>query len=249
MKYICFITVRSSSTRLKNKCYLDFGGIKVLEHIILRCIYGGLTPIVCTSDNKSDKKIIEIAKSMNVQYFVGPEKNKILRWYLCSKKYNANYFHTLDADDLFFDWESIKKSLKILKEKKYDTVLPSKISREGGASEGYSFSKFGIEKIIKNFKVLVSKNNNIEMIDTYLKSINTTKLNGNSYQLNKIRLTLDYNDDYILFQKIRKKLGNFSHRSAINSYLKKNPKILNINFFRNLDWEIRQKKIIANNIK
>ena len=62
MKYICFITVRSLSTRLKNKCFLDFGGVKVLEHIILRCIYGGLIPIVCTSENKADKKISNYQK-------------------------------------------------------------------------------------------------------------------------------------------------------------------------------------------
>ena len=60
MEYNCFITVRSSSSRLRNKCFLEFGGITILEHIILRCIYGGLN-LICTSENKVDKKIIKIA--------------------------------------------------------------------------------------------------------------------------------------------------------------------------------------------
>ena len=54
---------------------------------------------------------------------------------------------------------------KILKDSKYDIILPSKISREGGASEGYSFSKYGIKKMINKFKILKYKNSNIEMID------------------------------------------------------------------------------------
>ena len=186
---------------------------------------------------------------MNIQYFIGPEKNKILRWYLCCKKYNINFFHTLDADDLFFDWDSIKTSLKTLKEKKYDAVFPSKISRKGGASEGYSFSRDGIKKMINNFEVLKSKNNDIEMIDPYLKNLDKKILKGSSYQLKETRLTLDYNEDYLLFQKIREKLGNLSHRKKINSFLKKNSKILKINFFRNKDWNKRQKLIIANNMR
>ena len=158
MEYNCFITVRSSSSRLRNKCFLEFGGITILEHIILRCIYGGLKPIICTSENNVDKQIIKIAQLMNIQYFRGPEKNKILRWYLCCRKLNINNFHTLDADDLYFDWDTIKKSLLLQKQTKKDVVLPSKISREGGASEGYSFSRYGLEKMIKKYKLLKLKN-------------------------------------------------------------------------------------------
>lgn len=249
MDYFCFITVRSSSSRLKKKCFLDFGGISVLEHIILRCIYGGLKPIVCTSKNKADRKIVQLAKLMNIEYFKGSEKNKILRWYLCSKKFNIKFFHTLDADDLFFDWDSIKKSLEIIKNTKYDIILPSKVSREGGASEGYSFSEHGLKKIIDKFKILKSNNAEIEMIDNYVKELDQNVLKGSSYQLKKARLTLDYKEDYIFFQKIRENLGNFSHRKKINIFLSKNSKILKINFFRNKDWDNRQKLIIANNLK
>lgn len=249
MNNICFITVRSSSSRLKNKCFLDFGGIMVLEHIILRCFYGGLKPIVCTSDNKADKKIIKLARLMNVEYLVGSENNKILRWYSCVKKFKVKYFHTLDADDLFFDWDSIKKSLEILKDTKKDVILPSKISREGGASEGYSFSKTGIIKMINKHKILRLKNADIEMIDNYLKKLDKKKLNGSKYQKENIRLTLDYREDYIFLEKIRKNLGNFSHRKIINKFLNKNPKLSKINFFRNNDWRYRQKSMIKKNIR
>lgn len=244
MEYNCFITVRSSSSRLKKKCFLDFGNITVLEHIILRCIYGGLTPIVCTTTKKADEKIIKIAKLMNIKYFKGSEQNKILRWHSCSLKFNINIFHTVDADDLFFDWDAIKKSLNLLKRLKKDVILPSKISRNGGASEGYSFTRAGIKKMIKTFKNLKKKNYNSEMIDNYIKCLNSTGLKGQNYQIKNTRMTLDYKEDYKFLKKLRNNLGNFSHRNKINLFLKKNKKLRNINFFRNSDWKIRQNFLI-----
>jgi spore coat polysaccharide biosynthesis protein SpsF len=244
MKHYCFITVRSSSSRLKKKCFLDFGNITVLEHIILRCIYGGLSPVICTTENVADIKIIKLAKLMNIKYFQGSEKNKILRWYMCSKKLKINNFHTIDADDLFFDWDAVKKSLQLLKKTKKDVILPSKVSREGGASEGYSFSRFGLEKMIKEYKILKSKKSDIEMIDNFLANLNKKTLNGYNYQIKKVRLTLDYVEDYTFFKKIRDKLGNFSHRKKINLFLKKNLNLSKINYFKNKEWSNRQQSII-----
>jgi len=249
MEYYCFITVRSSSSRLKNKCFLDFGGITVLEHIIFRCIYGGLIPIICTSENPADRKIINLAQSMKVKYFRGPEKNKILRWYLCCKKLKINNFHSVDADDLFFDWDTVKKSLQLLKKTKKDVILPSKVSREGGASEGYSFSKHSLKKVIDKFKTLKSKNSDVEMIDTFIDKLSKKTLKPTAYQIKKVRLTLDYKEDYLLLKKIRKNLGNFCHRKKINYFLKKNFEISKINYFRNKDWENRQKYQIQNDYK
>jgi spore coat polysaccharide biosynthesis protein SpsF (cytidylyltransferase family) len=75
--------------------------------------------------------------------------------------------------------------------------------------------------MINKFKILKYKHSDIEMIDTYLKELDKKILKGNTYQLKKARLTLDYKEDYIFLQRIRKKLGNFSHRKEINYFLKK----------------------------
>ena len=44
-----FITVRTSSTRLPNKCLLPLGENNILTSVILRCIKYNIEPIVCTS--------------------------------------------------------------------------------------------------------------------------------------------------------------------------------------------------------
>jgi spore coat polysaccharide biosynthesis protein SpsF (cytidylyltransferase family) len=136
MVYNCLLTVRTASTRLKNKCLLPFGNYNFLEHSIKRCLAFNLHPIVCTTNLKIDDVICNIAKKYSVEFYRGSVNNKIKRWYDCANYFHLNNFHTIDVDDPFFDPKSIKKSLDFLK--KYDVVLPSKKSRGGGGSEGYS---------------------------------------------------------------------------------------------------------------
>ena len=47
------------------------------------------------------------------------------------------------------------------------------------------------------------------MIDNFLKDLNKKTLIGSNYQINNARLTLDYKEDYLLFNKIREKLEIF----------------------------------------
>lgn len=122
--------------------------------------------------------------------------------------------------------------------------MPSRISRNGGASEGYSFSQKGMKRLINKFDILKSKDSDIEMIDNFIKKLSFKSLKGFNYQIKNVRLTLDYEEDYKFFKKIREKLGNFAHRKKINYFLKKNVKIKKINFFRNKDWSNRQTKLI-----
>lgn len=248
MNYIGLITVRTSSSRLKNKCLIYLNkNIKVIEHIILRCLESGISPIICTSNKKSDDILTKISNRFAIRYFRGSEKNKILRWHDCALKFNLNYFHTIDADDLYFDPISVKKSIKLAFDKKADLIYPSNNSRKGGASEGYTFSKKGIIKLRKNLDLYSFKNINTfdtEMIDSFLEDTNFKKyfFKGASYEYKgKIRFTLDYKEDLKLFKFLFNKFGIYEKRKTINDYLRKNKKILNINFFKNKLWEKKQK--------
>jgi len=69
MKYTGLITVRTSSTRLLNKCLLPFGKGNVIEHIIKRSVNSGLDPIICTSTDRSDDVLEEVANNLNTPIF------------------------------------------------------------------------------------------------------------------------------------------------------------------------------------
>jgi spore coat polysaccharide biosynthesis protein SpsF (cytidylyltransferase family) len=82
------------------------------------------------------------------------------------------------------------------------------------------------------------------MIDSFLEDTNFKKyfFKGASYEYKgKIRFTLDYKEDLKLFKFLFNKFGIYEKRKTINDYLRKNKKILNINFFKNKLWEKKQK--------
>jgi spore coat polysaccharide biosynthesis protein SpsF len=243
-----FITVRSSSSRLPNKCFFDFFGINVLEHIILRCKFGGIEPVVCTTNNKKDDKIAKIAKKIGVKFFRGSENNKILRWMLCCKKFKIKKFHTIDADDLFFDWNAIKRSMIDLSVKKQDMLLPSSISRSGGASEGYSITAKALKKFFYLYPNFQKNNFNTEMIEPFFKKkIFKLKIfKGMSYEIKNVRLTLDYQEDYNFLRRVAEHNGSFNERKNINFFLKKNLKLSKINLYRSLDWKKKQDQFVSN---
>lgn len=249
MKYTGLITVRTKSSRLKKKCLLKINNYSIIEICILKCLKAKIIPIICTTNKKEDEILIKIAKKFHINYFRGSEKNKIKRWYDCAKKFRLKHFHTIDADDPFFDPLAVIKSLELLKS--YDLILPSRLSRNGGASEGYSFKLSSIKNLyysLFDFKFKKINNLDTEMIDYFINRLKVKKklFNGMKYQLKKqIRLTLDYKKDYILFKKIFENFSIFTERKDINNFLKKNHKIRNNNINLNKMWGKKQQNFIT----
>ena len=134
------------------------------------------------------------------------------------------------------------------KDKNNIISFPSKVSKKGAASEGYSFSLKSISNLNKSIKI---KHKNISFLDTEMiekfidkNSLRSKHLIGSKYEIKNLRLTLDYQEDYLMIKKIFDKLGSYSSRRKINNFLKKNKYIKKINNFRNIDWIKNQKKIL-----
>ena len=83
------ITVRTSSSRLPQKCLLPFGEYNVLEHIIRRTQHYKFEPLVCTSTHPSDDIIQKIARQESVECFRGNMVNKLKRWFDCCEQFNV----------------------------------------------------------------------------------------------------------------------------------------------------------------
>ena len=236
---IGFVTVRTSSRRLPSKCLLPFGEGNVLEHIIRRSKSYGIEPIVCTSIDQSDDPIEQIARSEDVRYFRGSLQNKLKRWSDCAQYFNLDSFHTVDADDPFFDGDQIKSSMKLLKTNGLDIVYPSVSSSNGGASLGYSIST----KIINTASKSIPVEADTEMFWSYIEKIKGVKSQVAPDELTnsqKIRLTLDYQEDYWLLESVRRITGNLASRDEILNLFKKNPDLYKVNWFRNEEWKQAQ---------
>jgi spore coat polysaccharide biosynthesis protein SpsF len=237
--YNGFITVRTSSTRLPNKCLLPLGEETVISHVIKRTLHSGIRPILCTSRDSSDDILEEIADQLDVCCFRGSMGNKLKRWFDCAEEFNLDNFHTIDADDPFFDVLEMIKSLDLLLSKGYDVVCPTESSSSGGASVGYSLTK----DIVKRALDGTNDSTDTEMMWGFLEKVNGIKMTHLpetcKYGL-KVRLTLDYQEDYWLLNSLARVLGNNASRSEILEFFLKNPDFSKINYFRNDEWKNAQ---------
>ena len=233
------ITVRSQSTRLPEKCFLPFGDCNVLEHVIRRAKYFDINPIVCTTIEDSDDRIVEIAKNEGVRYSRGSVKDKLLRWHHACEEFDIESFVTIDADDPFFDGELMKKSMDLLNQG-YDVVCPTISSSAGNASVGYSLTKEVIEKALKS----VAETADTEMMWYYLDKIpgiQKVNLPEKNPPSRIIRLTLDYEEDYWLLNSIQRIVGSLSSREELYSLYGQNRDLHQINWFRNEQWASKQR--------
>lgn len=56
----------------------------------------------------------------------------------------------------------------------------------------------------------------------------------------KVRLTLDYEEDYWLLESVRRIKGNLAPRKEIDQLFASNPDLYKINWFRNEAWKAGQ---------
>ncbi|MDA9230051.1 hypothetical protein N9O92_03785 [Amylibacter sp.] len=238
-QYTGLITVRTSSSRLPNKCLLPLGSETVISHVIKRAIAFGIEPIVCTSTEASDDILERMSKKLGVKCFRGSLVNKLKRWLDCAEKFNLDYFHTIDADDPFFDGSEMIESLNLLKSGNYDVVYPTNTSSAGAASVGYSLSSAVVKRVLADLE----DETDTEMMWFYLEKlhgIQMAQLPESGVQIPGIRLTLDYEEDYWLLASIVRILGNNASRDMVNQLLLNNPDFSKINFFRNKEWKDAQ---------
>jgi spore coat polysaccharide biosynthesis protein SpsF len=236
---IGFITVRTSSTRLPKKCLLPFGELTVLHHIIRRVVSYDIEPIVCTSTSKEDDVIEEIANKEGVRCYRGSLDNKLQRWLDCAMHFNIDTFHTIDADDPFFDGNEMKNSIKILQEENLDMVCPTVSSSSGGASVGYSLTTNIVKKACKD----LDKDTDTEMMWYYMEKVPNLRakvLPETRVNISKMRLTLDYEEDYWMLESVRRMLGNLTSRDKVDQLFLSNPDMYKINWFRNDEWQAKQ---------
>ena len=238
-KPIGFIAVRTSSTRLPSKCLLPLGDETVISHVVKRAISFGIEPIICTSTDKSDDILEEISKELGVKCFRGSLVNKLKRWLDCAEHFNVNSFHTIDADDPLFDGKEMIASLDLLRSKDCDVVCPTESSSAGGASVGYSLTTAIIKKALEN----LDADTDTEMMWYYLEKVAQIKMINLPETTNnnrKVRLTLDYEEDYWLLASIVRILGDNPSRNEVMQLLLKNPDLAKINLFRNDEWKAAQ---------
>jgi spore coat polysaccharide biosynthesis protein SpsF len=254
MKNAIFITVRTDSSRLPNKALLKILGKPIIGLVILRAklVKNADEIVLCTTERPLDDEIVIIAEKYDVNYFRGNFEDKLERWLAATRKFNIDYFVTMDGDDLFCDPELIEFSIEQMKSTSCDFIRAPKGLICGSFT--YCIKTAALEKVCA-----IKDTSDTEMMWTYFEDtglFNVCDLNVKNkiFFDENIRLTLDYQEDYEFFLKVFNSLkceNNDVPLKQIVKFLKKHPEIIAINSFKQqdfLDNQRRKTKLILKNL-
>lgn len=217
--------------------------LRSIDIVIKRAKLIGLPVILTTSTDKSDDVLVEIAKNNQVEIFRGALENKIKRWHDCFNKFGIDTAIEIDGDDLCYNYDMGKRALDEIKSKNVDllTTPPNTIT----GLFTYAITKAAITKL---YDVAQSTETNTDVITKFIEKANlkvdyvsTMKFECNE----KIRLTLDYEEDLKFFRELYAKLDVLTSSEKIIEYLRKHPELSEINYQRQQDYLNNQARFNA----
>ncbi len=243
-KSAIFITVRTTSSRLPQKALLKIRNQRVIEHVIDRaklCKNANLV-VLCTTTNKEDDVLVDIAKRKKIKSFRGSEKDKLVRWRDAAREFKIDYFATFDGDDFFCSPILVDLSILQMSKNPCDIIQ----APQGLICGSFTFciSVKALEKVCE-----IKDSNETEMMwgyftETGLFSVNNLQVRNPLYFNSKIRMTLDYAEDFAFFYRIYDRMHmkkNNVDLIKIIKMLNKNPDIPKINIFRQTQFLQNQK--------
>ena len=231
MKYIAIVQARTNSTRLRNKVMKKILNKTVIEILLRRLSKSKLIDkiIVATTKNKSDDKLVNLLKKLNFDFYRGSEKNVLKRYLDASKKYNAKYIVRITADNPIIEPKIVDNVIKLFEKTKVDycTNENPPTFPQGLCAEVFSYkallsslNKARKETEIEHVTTIMKKSKNIKRSNLYSKK-----------NLSNIRLSLDYQKDFVVIKKV----FNYFEKNIHFSYfqlcklIKKKPNLFKIN--------------------
>ena len=226
------VQCRLSSTRLKNKILHKIQNKTLLEILIERLKKINADKIVLLiAKEKNSEKIVKIAKKMNVNFYIGSKKNVLLRTINGAKKFRLKNLIRITSDCPLIDPFIVNKGIGIYNKKKLDHLCNN---APPSWPHGLDFEIFSLKKLEKTNKGFTNASEKENVTEKLRREKKLKKYNLKCHlKLNRYyRWTLDTHNDYLFFKKLFEKLpiiNKYFKSVLILNFLKKNPKIQNIN--------------------
>ena len=235
------ITVRISSERYPQKALKKINNVESIRLVIRRMkkLSHINDIILATSTHKSDTILVKIAKEEGINYFRGSLNNVANRYYMCAKKFKLDYVVRVTGDAILCDEYMLSKAINSHLSTNSEVTFIKNMPY-GTAKEVISTR---VLKVINDKSVNKS---DTEYLEFFLENKKYFKINyiKSNYKFKKdIRLTLDFPQDRVLFDKIYRyfndKQSNFSLKDVLN-YLKAKPELIKINNFLKAKFDKKQ---------
>ena len=233
------VQARIGSTRLPGKILMELGkNESVLDVLIQRLKLSKQVDviIIATGSPKRNSSIINVAKSFNVQFFIGSEENVLERYYEAAKQYNLDIIIRVTSDCPFVDPKLMDEMIIFYKNNNFDYVR--NVDQSTNFARGFEIEIFSFNVLEKVFS-LAEKDPEREHV-TYFIYNHTEIFTIYSYnfdnlkKFDNLRLTIDEKDDLLMCREVYKKLkekGKSIDFSVFDIYeiIEENPELMDIN--------------------
>lgn len=249
MKTVAVIQARMGSSRLPGKVLLPLpmGGTPVLEHVVRRVNSATEvdTTVVATSEKKQDDIIAEFAPPFDCDVYRGSESDVLDRMYRAATQFDADTVVRITADCPLVSPLFIDHSVQKIREGDFD-YLSAAFERtfpRGVTGETFTFRSF------KRVKSESEMPRHEEHVTPYyrenpnefdLGNIDSEEVfdNSNLHNRDDLRLTLDEQADYKLFNRIYSNIeftGTLSVERAVQ--------YIDDHDISHINNDVRQKKV------
>tara|TARA_Y100000296_G_C5172540_1_gene258098 strand:+ start:621 stop:2375 length:1755 start_codon:yes stop_codon:yes gene_type:complete len=221
------IVARCNSSRMPNKALRKFGekeSVSILIDRIKKCNNID-TIILATSTHESDDKLVDMAKREDINYFRGSLENVAARYYEAAKEYGLDHFVRITGDAICSDYSMIDRLIESHLLSCCDVTFMKNMPF-GTHNQVVSINT--IKTIVKKATTL----KNTEYLEYYLENDRYFNINyvesGYSFD-SRLRITLDYEEDYEFLSSIYKNFDSTVHLNDILSFLAENPSLIEVN--------------------
>jgi len=229
-KLYIIIQARMTSTRLPGKVLLPLCGKTVLEVMLDRLQSFKDDIIIATTNDGSEKPIVDLCKKLGVKYYRGDTDNVLERYHDSAVAFGAKVGDTivrLTSDCPLIDGQLVKEIISFYHDNSFEYVsnCVHRTYPRGLDVEVFSFQS------LKDAMQNATENSEKEHVTPYIKEHVKVGDFVDCHDHSKYRLTLDEEDDYCAIQEIYKKLDydvDFSYTKLID-LLEKNPYVYEIN--------------------
>lgn len=239
LKIHIYIQARESSERLPSKILKKICDKSILELIVERVneIKDVNKIVLVTGSKEKNKKLIEQAEKLNIEYFCGNDDNILDRFHTASLSLQSKIIIRITGDCPLIDFDLINKGLQMFKENDYDILS---INRFRTFPDGFDFEIFNVDALHEAWSDLKSKFKQKDFEQSFIpptkyllekKKFKHFDLR-NEEDLSGIRLTLDYLEDFQLIKTIYEKLYYKNRKFAMSKILElitTNKELLDIN--------------------
>tara|TARA_B100000965_G_scaffold240910_1_gene202125 strand:- start:390 stop:1148 length:759 start_codon:yes stop_codon:yes gene_type:complete len=251
MRFGIIIQARSGSKRLPKKILKKFAGKRtMLDFQLLRLLneFNNKNIIIATTKLKEDNKICSIAKRNKIQFFRGSEKNLLKRHLDCANKFDIKNIVRVTSDCPLVDPILIKKMLKLFYKKKIDYFANTLPVSKATFPDGTDIEIFKTKSLLKLHKHAKNKTDTEHVTNLFWgnKKLFKSDIMVNKKDLSKYRFCVDYEDDFILANKLAKKIEiNKLHGNAneLVAFLKSDKSLMKINNKNKIKFKIYRKDL------